>query len=107
MESICHKFFGGLGKVGNPRVPLVAWDNILKAKMSGGLELTSFGEQAKALKYQSIHKLLKMHDTKWVFIARELIRKGVNQGKWTKEYKTWSTPKFLLLSPRGNSFQAP
>lgn len=69
MESICRELFWGLGEARNPRMPLVAWDNVLKSKLCGGVDITSFSEQAKALKYRSVRKLLKSYDTKWVYIA--------------------------------------
>lgn len=74
----------------------------MKSKLSGGLSVTSFGDQAKALKYKSVHKLLKTYDTKWVFMrvfmAMVLICKGIGKGRWVKECKSWSTLEFLLLS---------
>lgn len=58
----------------------------------------SFSKQVKALKYRRVKILLKSYDTKWVSITQEIICKV---GRWSKEFKSWSAPDFLLLSPSG------
>lgn len=51
LEAMCCEFFWGLGEQGNPRIPLVAWENVAREKLGGGLELTDFHMLAKAIKY--------------------------------------------------------
>lgn len=74
LEAVCKEFFWGLGEQGNPRIPLVAWENMAREKINGGLDLTDFHSILKAMKYRSILKLISDFDTKWVSIARVLIR---------------------------------
>lgn len=47
LESIYHEFVWGLG---DPKVPLVAWDTITQSFAVGGLSITSFKEHATLLK---------------------------------------------------------
>lgn len=98
LEYVYCEFFWGLGEHGNPRIPLIAWENVVRDKMGGGLGLTDFHRMSKAMKYRSVMKLLHNYDTEWVGLAHELIRKGIAIGRWAKEIRSWTTQEFLLLS---------
>lgn len=102
LEAICREFFGGLGEQGNPKIALIAWENVLQSKLGGGLELIDFYRMSRAMKYKSVLKLLSNYDSKWVSLAYALTQKGITKGRWAKEMRSWTTQDFLLLSPKAH-----
>lgn len=88
LELMCRKFLWGLGFEGNPHIPLIAWDNVTKPKLMGGLGLTSFQTQARALKVQSIANFFDGYDLEWVLLAHEITNHGLRKGRWSREMQS-------------------
>lgn len=68
LETMYREFLWGLGSEGNPRIPLITWENVTNPKLMGGLGLTNFQTHAKALKIRSISKLFEYYDSEWVLL---------------------------------------
>ncbi|KAL3697349.1 hypothetical protein R1sor_011425 [Riccia sorocarpa] len=57
LESACRKFLWGQNDSGADRIPLIAWGTVTRAKQDGGLAVTSFEVQGKAIR---LHHFLRV-----------------------------------------------
>ncbi|KAL3688085.1 hypothetical protein R1sor_014394 [Riccia sorocarpa] len=99
LEAISRCFLWGQNNEGRPKIPMVAWEVVLKTKKAGGLGLTAFRELSLAMRTKQLTKLFTHQEEEWVGAAEQLIRSVNKGGREGRERQTWSIQEIVLLQP--------
>ncbi|KAL3691172.1 hypothetical protein R1sor_004823 [Riccia sorocarpa] len=100
LTRICQGFVWGTSKEGNEKKALVAWDTFCRRKEEGGVGLTAFDTQAKALKMRFVSQLLEDKDSDWVHLAKAIIQWKTANTASRSEENQWQPRDILLLGAR-------
>jgi hypothetical protein len=100
LEKQSREFIWGLSAEGRAKVSLIVWEKIIKPKIHGGLDLHPLREQAILLKIRNVSKIMADGATEWIWMAKDLIRRGLKSGENKMETTKWSAQEFLLLNPK-------
>jgi hypothetical protein len=96
LERILSDFLLGPSAEGKAKALLLAWDKITKQKMQERLGIHPMIEKARLFKIRNASKLMGEWDRKLMWMAKDLIRQGLNTGTDKVETTGWSKQELLL-----------
>jgi hypothetical protein len=99
LETLSQEFLGGFLPEGRAKIGLVAWNNIARPKLEGGLNLHTFSKQALVLKLRHVVKLLEGADMEWIWMAESIIKRALGKAPMKKDLKEWTRAEAILKKP--------
>ncbi|KAL3682464.1 hypothetical protein R1sor_000486 [Riccia sorocarpa] len=99
MEIVSRIFLWGSNQESKPKVPLVAWKEVQRAKKSRGLALEKFETASRAMRMRLASKLITQTDEDWVGAAKQVIKSVKPRGRAARVLEQWSLQEVLILKP--------
>ncbi|KAL3698824.1 hypothetical protein R1sor_012900 [Riccia sorocarpa] len=97
-ELLCRNFVWGLDNEVTQKLALVTCDTFNRPAQEGGLGLTAFGLQGKALRLRKLLKVFTEDCEDWKGALRSLLQSAMSKRPGGKEPQTWSTEEILLTT---------
>ncbi|KAL3680354.1 hypothetical protein R1sor_023310 [Riccia sorocarpa] len=96
LEMACREFVWRKSDQGQRKLALIAWEDLTATKQEGGLAVTSFELQSKALRLKQLLKVFSHPEEDWVQALQAILRLAASTRRGGTDRRNWTIEELLL-----------